>query len=150
MRTKYPLYIYNISKYCCRDKPFTEQELLDYINFLLKNAMSNVSNTVFLKYEENINYLKKYREFLLENNPKLKNELTREKLEIWILESKIGALRSKMAPYNRTPFKRSRENKYKNNSLQKKRGGTRKNIRSLTKQTIKKNKKSKSKNNKIN
>ena len=98
MRTKYPLYIYNISKYCCRDKPFTEQELLDYINFLLKNAMSNVSNTVFLKYEENINYLKKYREFLLENNPKLKNELTREKLEIWILESKIGALRSKMTP----------------------------------------------------
>jgi len=144
---KYPRYMYDSSKYCCGDTPFTNQELLDYINFLLNLAMNNINNTVFEKYLRSINYLKRTREVLLNNNPGLNNELTSEILETWILESLNGSRTSIRDRNNRTPFKKPQ---LKKPQIKKTGGGTNKIIRSRTKNNIKKNKKSKSRKNKMN
>ena len=70
---KYPQY--KDGKYCCYDNKFTEQELLDYVNFLLEGAMTNVSETAFLKYLKPIEFLMNTRKNILENNPGLNDNL---------------------------------------------------------------------------
>jgi hypothetical protein len=70
---KYPQY--TDGKYCCTDRMFTKQELLDYINFLLEGAITNVSDTAFLKYQTEIDYILKLRFKLLVKNPQLIDNL---------------------------------------------------------------------------
>jgi hypothetical protein len=62
---KYPKY--TDGKYCCVDSPVTEQEQLDYVNFLLEGAMQNISETVFKKYIQHVGLLIQIRNHLLKN-----------------------------------------------------------------------------------
>lgn len=62
---------YKDGKYCCFDRRFTDQELLDYINLLLESAISNVGITAFEKNEDLIRFLILHRKNLLERNPDL-------------------------------------------------------------------------------
>lgn len=63
---KYPKY--NNGKYCCVTQPATNQEMLDYSNFLLEGAMKNVSDTAFMLYKKNIDFIIRYRNELISNN----------------------------------------------------------------------------------
>lgn len=63
---KYPKY--TDGKYCCVDSRVTQQEQLDYVNFLLESAMENVGETVFKKYVQHIGILIQIRNNLLKNN----------------------------------------------------------------------------------
>lgn len=62
---KYPKY--TDGKYCCVDSPVTQQEQLDYVNFLLEGAMQNIGETVFKKYIQHVGILIQIRNNLLEN-----------------------------------------------------------------------------------
>ena len=62
---------YKDGKYCCFDRRFTDQELLDYINLLLESAISNVGITAFEKNKDLIRLLIFHRKNLLERNPDL-------------------------------------------------------------------------------
>ena len=62
---KYPKY--TDGKYCCVDSPLTQQEQLDYVNFLLEGAMQNIGETVFKKYIQHVGILIQVRNNLLKN-----------------------------------------------------------------------------------
>jgi hypothetical protein len=72
-RGKYPQY--TDGKYCCVNRKFTEQELLDYINFLLYGAITNLSYTAFKKNKRTVDYILDERYILLSKYPHLIDNL---------------------------------------------------------------------------
>jgi len=54
-KTTYPKY--RNGKYCCESRPASDQETFDYINQLLENLITNVSDTQLWKQQESIDFL---------------------------------------------------------------------------------------------
>ena len=71
---KYPKY--DNGKYCCVDVMSTQQELLDYVNYLLENAMDVTGISSFSKEADNIEWLINIRHNLLRNYPNLTDNIS--------------------------------------------------------------------------
>lgn len=107
---QYPKFANN--KYCCveADQKSNPQEILDYVNGLLENAMYNVSPTVFNKYVNVIDYLiYKRRQLLseysnLQDNIKLDEQF--DNIDEWYEYSKKEA--GEIKQYRPTPVPENR------------------------------------------
>ena len=56
---------YTNGKYCCESEPSSPQEQLNYVNMLLESAIENVGETSFKKYFTDIEWLNKFRKYLV-------------------------------------------------------------------------------------
>lgn len=56
---------YTNGKYCCESEPSSPQEQLDYVNMLLESAIENVGEKSFQKYSKDIDWLNKFRKYLV-------------------------------------------------------------------------------------
>ena len=56
---------YTNGKYCCESEPSSPQEQLDYVNMLLESAIENVGERSFEKYFKDIEWLNKFRKYLV-------------------------------------------------------------------------------------
>ncbi len=128
---KYPKY--EDGKYCCVDTPVTDQELLDYLNFLLEGAMKNVNETIFVKQANLIKYIIDKRKELKRINPTLVDTLDYSPyndINDWF-DSSLQRSRNipKYRPNPTGGKKRTTRKKYNKSKKNKKFGKSRKNRR---------------------
>ena len=67
---------YKDGKYCCKNKQYTPQEALDYINNLIINALETISEEMYYKVNRELNFLIGERYRILYYNKNLDDLLT--------------------------------------------------------------------------
>lgn len=66
---------YENGKYCCVDERVSNQEQLDYVNMLLEAAIRNMGDTVFSKNKKGLIFLIRTRDYLLNIDKTLADNL---------------------------------------------------------------------------
>jgi hypothetical protein len=84
---------YKNGKYCCESTQASDQEIFDYVNQLLQNVITNVSDKQLRNQEESIHYLLSYRNMYKKKKyPRLEDHLELppgySSLEDWMEQTK--------------------------------------------------------------
>jgi len=113
---KYPKY--TNGKYCCVDEKSTDQEQLDFINYLLEQAEINVGDTAFGKNISKINFLiiKRRRLISKNNDNPLKDSWPHGDVNDWFTTRQAEAAKiSKHRPDHDSKggYRKSKKNKSK-------------------------------------